>query len=325
MSNTAAVTEREMTPAATGTASEAARACPLCGGGRTRDAGRVLHPNPANVAGVEIDLGGVEFHLRACPDCGFTFKDPPVPEDRLIDCYRRSSGTHWGTNANARSRRFDLITDLVGRTTSGGRRVLDVGCSNGDLLKHLAGQGWEPFGVEPGEEAARLAHERGITMLGPEVGSIGGGEPRFDAVTAIDVVEHIPQPVPFFRQVASLLRPGGVFVVVTGDTGAWSWRLLGSTYWYCSIPEHVSFFSRDAMQRVGAEVGLTLAEYRRTSHARQPPLRTLIEWTKNAAYLVVRPLRGFGVPKLRRLFVERGAPGWISAPDHLFCAMRRKA
>src|SRR5690349_16704586 len=94
------------------------RACPLCGGDGVGNVGRILHPEPARVAGVEIDLGGAEFHLRECGGCGFMFKDPPIPEDRLIDCYRRSSGTHWGTEVDPHRRRFDLIAGLVEQSES---------------------------------------------------------------------------------------------------------------------------------------------------------------------------------------------------------------
>jgi len=297
------------------------RACPACGGEQTTDDGQVLHPKPPLVAGVEIDLGDTSFHLRRCGTCGLVFKDPAIPEEKLIDCYRRGAGARWGVHVDPRARRFELIRHLLDQKISPGRRVLDIGCSNGDLLQYLSTD-WEAFGVEPGEEAAAMATRRGVKILGPAVDALPIGD-RFDAVTAIDVVEHIPNPRPFFQRVADLLEPGGVLVIVTGDSSAWSWRLMGSKYWYCSIPEHVSFYSRRPLDEIGRRMGLAVTEYHRISHQRLAPRWLALECIKNAGYLVGRSVHGLGIPSLKKLFVERGSPGWLGAKDHLFCAMRK--
>ena len=64
-------------------------------------------------------------------------------------------------------------------------------------------------------------------------------------ILAIDVIEHVSDPAAFFSRVWQLLKPGGIFLVFTGDSDAWSWRLQQSRYWYVSfLPEHISFYCR---------------------------------------------------------------------------------
>lgn len=297
------------------------RLCPLCDSGDIVDWGPVIHPTPPRVAGVPIDLEGFSFRLKRCRQCDFQFKDPVIPPQRLLDCYRRSAGDNWGENPDPRRRRFDLITQLLTKHAPG-RRVLDIGCSNGGLLTALGPQ-WQRFGIEPGRAAASAAGRAGIDVLGPDIESVDPGRHRFDVITAIDLVEHLVDPRPFFRRVTQLLEPGGVFLIVTGDTDAWTWRCLRGLYWYVSIPEHTSFWCRAAIDQAARQVALQRVDYARRSHQRQGWRRGALEWMKNGAYALGRGVKGLGVPRLRRAFLERGAPGWLSAPDHMFCILRK--
>ncbi len=287
--------------------------------GPVHDIGGIFHQQPTRVGGVPIDLSGIDFRLVRCDTCGFAFKAPPIPEDRLLECYRRVAESHWGEQPDPRVRRFDLIRQTAERL-SPGRRVLDIGCANGALL-HYFGPSWDRHGIEPSASAAALAERRGIRVPAPTLENLAADE-LFDVILAIDVVEHIPDPVPFFARVARHLRPGGAFLLYTGDTGALTWRLEGSRYWYCSLSEHVSFYDRGSLTEIGARCGLSLADHRRMSHARTTPSDKTLCMLKNIAFLIGFYGRGFGVPPLRRLFLRHHAPSWMPAPDHMLVSMR---
>jgi hypothetical protein len=49
----------------------------------------------------------------------------------------------------------------------------------------------------------------------------------------------------------------------------------------------------------------------------------MLETFKNYGYMLGLSVRGLGLQSMRRLFVERRAPGWITAKDHMFICMRR--
>ena len=300
---------------------EPGRACPLCSAPGPVDAGPVLHGAVPRVGGVPINLADLTFRFQRCRGCGFLFKDPPVPEDRLADCYRRSAAEYWGSKVDPYRRRYDLIARLA-REHAPGKRVLDIGCSTGSLLEYL-GPSWERFGVEPGESAAAEARGRGVKILGAALPEAAAAQ-RFDVILAVDVLEHVAAPAPFLGWVRDLLARDGIFLIVTGDTASPAWRFCGPTYWYGNIAEHVSFYSRRTIRYVEARFALECVEYQRRTHERKSFGRALLELGKNGVYPIGRAVRGLGWPPLRRRFVEQGAPAWFSAPDHMFCVLRRR-
>ncbi|RMH30885.1 MAG: class I SAM-dependent methyltransferase [Planctomycetota bacterium] len=283
--------------------------CPLCAE-PTQPRGETVHGPDPRVAGVPIELGSHAAAMRACPSCGLLFKRPFVPDETLLACYAASPGDNWEHDPDPIKRRFDQIAALIEKHAPG-RRVLDIGCSNGALLKHL-GSNWERSGLEPSAEAARVATERGISMLGATLGDLPA-DVRFDAILAIDVLEHLTDPDAFFRGVCTHLAPGGVFVALTGDHDAWGWRLQGNAYWYAALPEHQVFYCRRTIEHLARRNAMQLIAYRRTSHARHKPTR------------VVRDaLRGLIHGLMRRMGLARRtpAPGWLPARDHMLFVLR---
>jgi SAM-dependent methyltransferase len=184
------------------------------------------------------------------------------------------------------------------------------------------GSSWERFGIEPSAQAAALAAARGVSVLSARLEDAPTAEP-FDVMVSIDVAEHINKPLPFFQAAASRLRPGGVFILVTGDTDAWTWRLEGSRYWYCSMVEHVSYYNDRSMNELARRSGMRSVEHVRTSHQRMGVGQKSLELFKNAAYIVGNRAGGFGLRSLRRLFMDRCGPIWTGMADHMIHVMQR--
>jgi len=89
------------------------------------------------------------------------------------------------------------------------------------------------------------------------------------------------------------------------------------------LVEHVSFYSTRVLEFIGHKIGMEIIEYRRFSHNRSTIAHRVTESLKNAAYILTVRAGGFGIPALKRR-VERRAPIWLSARDHMFVVMRRK-
>ena len=117
---------------------------------------------------------------------------------------RGAVDAHWGG-------------DATGFTPLAGKRALDMGCGAGLLAEPLARLGAEVTGVDAAEQviAAARAHA-GPLAIDYRVGGIDAvaGE-RFDLVTSLEVIEHVPDPAPFVRGLAAALAPGGLMVLST--------------------------------------------------------------------------------------------------------------
>lgn len=177
--------------------------------------------------------------LYECRDCALVFKTPIQPEHVYDQLYESAAGTVYASNRL----RYDqeLAREVILQQCNGGS-ILDVGCFDGALL-HSLGEAFEKFGIEPSHAAADICRQRNIRVLAPAIKDLPNISRQFDIVCAIDVIEHIADPLSFLSMLKQLVRPGGLILISTGNAATPAWRLFGGRYWYCSFPEHISFLS----------------------------------------------------------------------------------
>jgi 2-polyprenyl-6-hydroxyphenyl methylase/3-demethylubiquinone-9 3-methyltransferase len=103
-----------------------------------------------------------------------------------------------------------------------GLRLLDIGCGGGLLSEPMTRLGFEVTGVDASERnigtAAAHALEQGLEIdyrASTAEALIAAGEPLFDVILNMEVIEHVSDPGDYLRSCASLLKPGGLMIVAT--------------------------------------------------------------------------------------------------------------
>jgi SAM-dependent methyltransferase len=149
------------------------------------------------------------------------------------------------------------------RELVGCRRHLDIGCGPGTFIGSL-GAGHRSTGVDiaSGQVAYARAHYagagRGFTVVGS--GPLPFAEGDFDAVTLIELIEHLPEEenLALLREALRVLRPGGKLLVSTPNYGG-AWPLvealvnrLGETSY---AEQHITRYDRRALRGLMARAG----------------------------------------------------------------------
>lgn len=111
-----------------------------------------------------------------------------------------------------------------------GGRLLDIGCGEGFLLRDAAEAGLRPFGVEIAFNALALARTRvpSAHLAGAAGEALPFRDAAFDVVMCLGSLEHFLEPVVGLSEVARVLRPAGVALLVVPNADFIVWRLRGS-------------------------------------------------------------------------------------------------
>jgi 2-polyprenyl-6-hydroxyphenyl methylase/3-demethylubiquinone-9 3-methyltransferase len=103
-----------------------------------------------------------------------------------------------------------------------GLRLLDIGCGGGLLSEPMRRLGFGVTAVDASERniatAAAHAAEQGLVIdyrASTAESLLAGGEPAFDVILNMEVIEHVADPGEFLRTTGRLLAPGGVMILAT--------------------------------------------------------------------------------------------------------------
>ena len=95
-----------------------------------------------------------------------------------------------------------------------GARLLDVGCGTGHHLARYRRQGYEVVGVDGSAEmlARARAANPDIPLQEADLQALPFADATFDVVISIEVLRYLPESAPALREMARVLRPGGILV-----------------------------------------------------------------------------------------------------------------
>jgi 2-polyprenyl-6-hydroxyphenyl methylase/3-demethylubiquinone-9 3-methyltransferase len=134
--------------------------------------------------------------------------------------------------------RIDWIDERIHARFPGKARVrlLDVGCGAGLAAEALARRGHDVLGIDAAGEAieAAVAHaaEQRLRLAYRACEAEALADERFAVITALEVIEHVPDPARFVATLAGLLEPGGLMFLSTLNrtSSAFLTAKLGAEY-----------------------------------------------------------------------------------------------
>ncbi len=192
---------------------------------------------------------GTAYPIVRCKRCKSAFVWPRPDHNIISALYsapvtladRKSSGTYLPSAEADAKRLFQEFNSSIARGS-----LLDIGAGEGFASAEAARRGFRVRACEPSSYAAeRFARKMGFNP-DPTFFDIDYAQKNissFDVALLSHVLEHIPDPDSFVKNIRTVLKPGGSLIVAVPLFGSILTLLMGKKDFFVTPPTHLNYFS----------------------------------------------------------------------------------
>lgn len=166
-----------------------------------------------------------------------------------LDKFSALAATWWDPDGHSKPL-HDInpvrLNFICTQTTIQGKNILDIGCGGGILTESLAKQGATLTGIDLSLEVLEVARQHAKTEnLNINYECISAEAlankdiNHFDAITCMELLEHVPDPAALIKACANLVKPGGdiFFSTINRTPKAYLYTIIGAEYILGLLPK----------------------------------------------------------------------------------------
>jgi 2-polyprenyl-3-methyl-5-hydroxy-6-metoxy-1,4-benzoquinol methylase len=233
------------------------RKCPNCG----QDDSTVIFDSNMDEADLQKGIKTVymlweDTHGRyvKCRNCHLIYVNPIEKASKINGDYSKMGNNDAPIIRVSRLRAAKSQLGLIKKHKSG-TTLLDIGCGEGFFLFNASKAGYTTKGIEISRDAAEYAErEFGLDVEAKPFEELQFPENYFDVVTLWQVLEHVPYPLIFLKEVHRILKPGGLLTASTPDIEGILAKIFRRKWWNLRRL-HINQFTvktlTDMMRRAG--------------------------------------------------------------------------
>lgn len=232
--------------------------CRVCGGNDFSDRLDLGEQPPANAFSMTpFEIPKLPLRLMQCGDCGL------VQIGHVADCSELFSRYSFLTSSSSRMAAHfaSLMQQATSRHVPYGGLVVEIGSNDGTALASITRRDVRKLGVDPAQNIAAVARERGIEtrvefFCEESAGAIIREHGQASLIVACNVLGHIHEVSSVIAGVDLLLTPGGAFVFEV----PYVCEMVTNTEFDTIYHEHLSYFGIGPLARLLEKHGLRLSK-----------------------------------------------------------------
>jgi SAM-dependent methyltransferase len=222
-------------------------------------------------------FGAVEgFELLKCDACGLVYVDKVAEWGKLYQSYSGGFWKSWRRKFMLPFRGYSQVRNFRKSRTRAEKivrfalenapskqnpKLLDIGCNKGFLLQAALEHGCNIYGIEVIAELTAPFRKKyrefgdNITCQKLAEAQKSYHSEMFDIISAIDVIEHLEDPVSDLRTIYRILKHDGILLLQTPDSECAQALELGIKWGALKPLEHLHIFNRTNLQEIAAKCG----------------------------------------------------------------------
>lgn len=230
--------------------------CPVC---KTEDHSKYIKA-------IDHNVSGDTFQIVKCNSCGFRFTNP-IPTKETIGEYYKSDNyiSHSSTKKGLINKVYHVIRkrairqkENLAASISKEKSILDIGCGTGDFLAYCQSQNWKVLGVEPDQDARKLAKEKNNIFALPISELYALPEGSVDTISMWHVLEHVYDLNSDIEVYKKLLKPGGHLIIAVPNCDSYDAEHYQSDWAAFDLPIHLYHFTEKDIKNLFENHGMKL-------------------------------------------------------------------
>lgn len=208
------------------------------------------------------------FRYHKCTECALIFMNPRLNDAATQQFYNSDVNEIYNetkfhdpglTRGDDERNAFNL--ELTARHRPPPGKLLEIGCAKGFFLSRAQERGYEVYGVELNRSLCELARQAvGPTVENADLFAVAYPSAYFDVLYMRDLIEHIPNPAPFFRELNRIAKPSGILVLETHNIEGLVHRIVGKKHTVIFGFEHPVHWSPPSIRAALERSGFALEE-----------------------------------------------------------------
>ncbi|MBT5222317.1 MAG: class I SAM-dependent methyltransferase [Gammaproteobacteria bacterium] len=148
------------------------------------------------------------------------------------------------------------------------KRVLDVGCGNGDRLPLFERIGWEfVAGIDLDDKAVDAARLAGLNVQKGSMDSIPYEDNSFEFLFSHHVVEHVYDIADSLSECFRVLEPGGVICILTPNGESRLHQYYGKYWRGLEAPRHLQIYTIRSLEKAALKAGFIINQLETTDRS----------------------------------------------------------
>lgn len=189
-----------------------------------------------------------------CQDCHLIFQNPRLSDEELdlyysTGYYRRTINPPPEGRDAGEANRAKLDAEIIAHNLDKVNSHLDIGCGLGYFLEAV--DAGVKIGIESDVDYVKV---KGVEVY-PDMDQVP--RRKFDLVTAIHTLEHVPYPLDFLKKMVKFIGKGGFLIIEVP-----SWKTTGGPLGFA----HLSHFETDVLKLMCLKAGLKVIHLEFTPH-----------------------------------------------------------
>jgi len=201
------------------------------------------------------------WNIVQCELCGLVYVNPQPEEDFLKEHYQSylpESLDDIDGWEKMMSGVFEESLKIINKITGARRgKLLDIGCAHGFFIEAALNAGWEASGIDLSKRAVQYADSRGLEVSNSTLFEKKYKNNYFDVITMFYVLEHLPDPGKYLKEIHRVLKPSGVLLVRVPHTTpiVKMLKMFNISNTLYDAPSHLTDFSPQSLKRILEKTG----------------------------------------------------------------------